>query len=97
MCSFFWFKYYPMGNKLAYTVCIYVTACYIINVSNSTYTHFLKKEINMSKLNDTTLYEKSVIHLDNGRKRIQFRAIPQREEPKGKKKRSKTIHICDID
>ena len=51
----------------------------------------------MSKLNDTTLYEKSVIHLDNGRKRIQFRAIPQREEPKGKKKRSKTIHICDID
>jgi hypothetical protein len=52
----------------------------------------------MSLFDDNTTYEKSVIHLSNGRKRIQFRALPKREDPKDKnKKRSKTVIICDID
>ena len=52
----------------------------------------------MSLLNDNTIYEKSVIHLSDGRKRIQFRALPKREDSKAKKKkRSSTVIICDID
>ena len=52
----------------------------------------------MSLFDENTIYEKSVVRLSDGRKRIQFRALPKREDSKSKKKkRSKTIIICDID